>query len=49
MTGKSNYRPITALSDFSKMLEKLIYAQINSFMEPKLSKHLTDFRKIHST
>ena len=34
----SNYRPICTLSNFSKVFEKLIYVQIDSLMEPKLSK-----------
>ena len=48
-TGKSNYRPISTLSNFSHVFEKLIYTQINSFMQPKLSKHLAGFRKNHNT
>ena len=30
-TDKTNYRPVITLSNFSKVFEKLIYAQINSF------------------
>ena len=37
-TDKSNYSPISILSNFSKIFEKLIYTLINSFIEPKLSK-----------
>ena len=36
-TDKSNYRPIGNLSNFSKMFEKLIYSQVNSYMKPKRS------------
>ena len=43
--GKSNYRSISTLSNFSIAFEKLIYTQINSFMEPKLSKYLATFCK----
>ena len=32
-TDKTNYRPISTLSNFSKDFEKMIYIQINSFME----------------
>ena len=35
-TDKTNYRPISTLSNFSKVFKKLIYAQINLFMESKL-------------
>ena len=45
----SNDRPISTLSNFSKIFEKLIYTQINSFMESKLSKYLAGFPKNHST
>ena len=48
-TDKTNYRPINTLSSFSKVFEKLIYAQINPFMEPKLSKYLAGFRAKHNT
>ena len=47
-TDKTNYRPISTLLNFSKVFEKMIYAQINSFMEPKLSKHLAGFRTKHN-
>ena len=49
MTDKSNYRLISAFSNFSKIFEKLIYNQINSFMEVKLSKYIEGFRKNHNT
>ena len=48
-TDKTNYRPINTLSNFSKVFEKLIYAQVNSFMEPKLPKYLAGFRAKHDT
>ena len=34
ITNKTNYRPISTPSNFSKVFEKLIYAQIDSFMNP---------------
>ena len=37
------------LSTFSKMFEKLLFEQINDHMQCKFSKHLTGFRKNHST
>ena len=48
-TDKSNYRPISTLSNFSKIFEKLIYSQVNSNMEPKLFKYLAIFRRNHNT
>ena len=42
-TDKSNYRPISTLSNFSKIFEKLIYNQVNSYMEAKLSKYFARF------
>ena len=48
-TDKSNYRPISALTNFSKIFEKIVYSQVNSHMEPKLFKYLTRFRRNHST
>ena len=44
-----NHTPISTLSNFSKKFEKSIYAQANSFIEPKLSKYLASFRKNHNT
>ena len=49
MTDKKSYRPISTLSNFSKIFEKLIYIQINSFIDSKLSKYLAAFRKNHNT
>ena len=48
-TDKSNYRPIRTISSFSKIFEKLVYNQVNSYMEPKLSKYLREFRRNHNT
>ena len=45
---KTNYRPISTLSNFSKVFEKLIDDQINSFMEPKLSEYLAGVRAKHN-
>ena len=43
-----NYRPVSILSNFSKVFERLIYNQLNKFMETKFFKFLTDFRKNHN-
>ena len=41
---KSNYRPVSTLSNFLKIFEKLIYSQVNSHVERKLSKYVVGFR-----
>ena len=46
---KEKYRPVSTLSTFSKVFEKLLFEQINDHMQSKSSKHLTGFRKSHST
>ena len=48
-TDKSNCRPINPLSNFLKIFEKIIYSQINSYMEPKLSKYLAGLCQNHKT
>ena len=48
-TKKENYRPISSLSNFSKIFEKLIHSQISQFIESKLSDYLTGFRRNHNT
>ena len=49
ITDKTNYRPISTLSNLSKVFERLLYNQLENYMETKLSKLLTGFRKNHST
>ena len=49
MNDKQNYRPVSTLSNISKVFEKLIYSQINTYMSYKFSKYLTGFRKNHNT
>ena len=46
---QEKYRPVSTLSTFSKVFEKLLFEQINDHMQSKFSKHLTGFRKNHST
>ena len=46
---KENYRPVSGLPHVSKIIEKVMYIQIENLMEDKLSKLLTGFRKNHST
>ena len=44
-TDKTNYRPISILPSLSNVLEKILYKQIDSFFEHKLSNLLCGFRK----
>ena len=46
---KENYRPVSVLSYVTKVFERIMYMQIDTFMRDKLSKLLTGFRKNHST
>ena len=48
-TSKTNYKLISTLSNFSKKFEKLIYVQIDSFMELKLSKYVAGFHAKYNT
>ena len=43
---KENYRPVSLPPDVTKVFERIIYKQINTYMEDKLSKC---FRKSHGT
>ena len=46
---KGNYRPISLLPQVSKVFERIIYQQVNTYMKDKLSKCLTGFKKTHGT
>ena len=46
---KENYRPVCLLLHISKVFERVIYYQINSFVENKISKCVTGFRKSNGT
>ena len=48
-TNKTNYRPISILPVLSKIFERIMFDQINIFMQTKLSTHLCGFRKKYST
>ena len=43
------YRPVTLLPVCDKVFEKLLSQQVSAFMETRLSKNLTAYRKRHST
>ena len=47
-TDKSNYRPVSILPVISKIFEKLLFYQIDNFMDAKLSIHQCGFRKGYS-
>ena len=48
-TDKVNYRPISILPAISKIFERLLFDQLNAFMEPKFHKLICGFCKGHST
>ena len=48
-TNINNYRPVSVLPCISKLFEKMLYAQIHSFIEKFPSPYLCGFRKGYST
>ena len=46
---KENYGPVRLLPHVSKVFGRIIYKKINIYMQDKLSKHITVFRKSHGT
>jgi len=46
---KSNYRPISVMKAFAIIFERLLFKQINDFIESKFSPLLCGFRKGHNT
>ena len=44
---KENYRPASLLPHVSKVFERIIYKQRNTYMEDKISNFVTGFRKLH--
>ena len=47
--NKSNYRPVSLLPAVSKIFERVLYKQIDKYIDSKLSKYLCGFRAGHST
>ena len=47
--NNENYHPVSVLSQVPKIFEKIVYEQINSYMEPRFSHLLCGFRKNHNT
>ncbi|XP_057296156.1 uncharacterized protein LOC130625097 [Hydractinia symbiolongicarpus] len=46
---KENYRPISILNSFSKILERLLFNQISSYFQPIFSSLLCGFRSKYNT
>ena len=46
--SKDNYRPVSILSNISKIYERCIYDQIQLFFDSLLSKYLCEFRRGHN-
>ena len=46
---KENYHPVSLLPHVSKVFERILYAQINNYIENELSKYVTGFRKSQGT
>ena len=46
---KENYRPVSLLPHVSKVFERILYKQIDEYMENKFSNLITGFRKSHGT
>ena len=47
--NKSNYRPVSVLPIVSKLFEKIIQQQVNSFISNCLSPYLCGYRKVYNT
>ena len=45
----SNYRPVSILPIFSKLIERIMYNRLVTFMENMLNDNQFGFRKDHST
>ena len=46
--NKENYQPVSILPHLSKVFERILYKQIDSFMKNKFSPYLCGFRKNHN-
>ena len=47
--SKDNYRPVSLLSNISKVYERCIYYQIQTFFDKILSKYQCGFRKVYNS
>ena len=48
-TDKESYRPVSVLPLISKIFERLIYDQLNEYLDQYLNSLLCSFRKANST
>ena len=50
-TDANNYRPISLLSNFNRIFEKIVFKRMESFVEQKnlVTPYQYGFRKAHST
>ena len=46
--NKDNYRPVSILPHSSKVFERILYKQVDSFMQNKFSPYLCEIRKNHN-
>ena len=44
-----NYRPISTLSNFTKLFESILFKQLSRYIQNRFSNHLTGFRKSSNT
>ena len=44
-TSKDNYRPLSTLSNFTKLFDNILFSQLNSYMQNNFSKYLMGFWK----
>ena len=49
INDKQNYRPVSTLFNLSKVFEKLIYPQINTYISDRFFKYLIVFCNNHNT
>ena len=49
MNDKQYYRPVSTLFSLSKVFEKFIYSQVNTYINDVFSKYVTGFCKNHKT
>ena len=47
-TDKKKFRPVSLLPLLSKVFEKIMYDQLNEYVDTFLNKLLCGFRKVHS-